>query len=81
MSFSDNAGAETLIPGNDIPLLLLTGPPSVTRHTTSSPSMLIDHQTDVAVVDQNPVTGQRILGQLLVGGRNPVVVARRSPRP
>ena len=36
---------------------------------------VIDHQTDVAVVDQNTVTGQRILGQLLVGGRHPVVVA------
>ena len=39
MSFSDMAGTETFIPGSDRPLLLLTGPPSVTVHTTSSPSM------------------------------------------
>ena len=38
MSFSDIAGTETLIPGSDSPLLLLTGPPSVTVHTTSLPS-------------------------------------------
>ena len=39
MSFSDSAGAETFMPGSDMPLLLLTGPPSVTVQTTSSPSM------------------------------------------
>ena len=38
MSFSDSAGTETFIPGNDMPLLLLTGPPSVTVQTTSLPS-------------------------------------------
>ena len=32
------AGTETFIPGNDRPLLLLTGPPSVTEQTTSDPS-------------------------------------------
>ena len=39
MSFSDSAGAETLMPGRDMPLLLLTLPPSVTEQTTSLPSM------------------------------------------
>ena len=39
MSFSDSAGAETFMPGSDMPLLLLTLPPSVTVQTTSSPSM------------------------------------------
>ena len=39
MSFSESAGIETLIPGMDRPLLLLTGPPSTTVHTTSLPSM------------------------------------------
>ena len=37
-SFSDIAGTETFIPGNDRPLLSLTGPPSVTLQTTSLPS-------------------------------------------
>ncbi len=39
-SFSDKPGADTFIPGSDIPLLSLTGPPSVTVQTTSSPSTL-----------------------------------------
>ncbi|SHZ44273.1 Uncharacterised protein [Mycobacteroides abscessus subsp. abscessus] len=39
MSFSERAGTETFMPGSDNPLLLLTGPPSVTRQTTSSPSI------------------------------------------
>ncbi len=39
MSFSDKAGADTFMPGNEIPLLLLTGPPSTTVQMTSSPSM------------------------------------------
>ncbi|SLH97934.1 Uncharacterised protein [Mycobacteroides abscessus subsp. abscessus] len=38
MSLSDSAGTETSMPGSDTPLLLDTGPPSVTRHTTSLPS-------------------------------------------
>ncbi|CKU69584.1 Uncharacterised protein [Mycobacterium tuberculosis] len=38
MSFSDRAGAVTFIPGNEMPLLSLTGPPSTTVQTTSSPS-------------------------------------------
>ena len=75
MSFSDSAGADTFMPGSDMPLLLLTGPPSVTVHTTSLPSMLLDDQPDVAVVDQHPVTGRGVLGQPLVGGRHPVVGA------
>ena len=32
-------GPSTFMPGSDMPLLLLTGPPSVTVHTTSLPSM------------------------------------------
>ena len=75
MSFSDSAGAETFMPGSDIPLLLLTGPPSVTRHTTSLPSMCSTTRADVAVVDQDPVSGGGILGQPLVGGGHPVVGA------
>ena len=75
MSFSDSAGTDTFMPGSDMPLLLLTGPPSVTVHTTSLPSMCLDDQADVAVVDQQPVAGRGILGQLLVGGRHPVVGA------
>ena len=39
MSFSDIAGTDTFMPGSDRPLLLLTGPPSVTVQTTSLPSM------------------------------------------
>ena len=38
-SFSDIAGTETFMPGNERPLLSLTGPPSVTRQTTSLPSI------------------------------------------
>ncbi|KAF0962563.1 hypothetical protein MLGJGCBP_04314 [Rhodococcus sp. T7] len=38
MSFSDNAGTDTFIPGSDTPLLFDTGPPSVTRQITSLPS-------------------------------------------
>ena len=37
-SLSDMAGTETFIPGSERPLLSLTGPPSVTRQTTSLPS-------------------------------------------
>ena len=32
MSFSLIAGTETFIPGSEMPLLLETGPPSVTAH-------------------------------------------------
>ena len=38
MSFSLKAGTEISMPGKETPLLLETGPPSVTRHTTSLPS-------------------------------------------
>ena len=38
MSFSDSAGTETFIPGSEMPLLLETGPPSVTVQCTSLPS-------------------------------------------
>ncbi len=38
MSLPDSAGTETLMPGSEMPLLLERGPPSVTEHTTSSPS-------------------------------------------
>ena len=61
MSFSDKAGADTFMPGSDMPLLLLTGPPSVTVQTTSLPSMLVDHQADLAVVDQHPVADRGVL--------------------
>ena len=59
MSFSDIAGTETFMPGSDRPLLLLTGPPSVTVHTTSLPSMCSTTRADVAVVHQQPVTRLR----------------------
>ena len=36
---------------------------------------LLDDQTDVAVVDQDPVSGFRVPGKLLVGRRHPVVGA------
>src|SRR5207302_6632618 len=36
---------------------------------------VLDHQTDVAVVDQHPVAGYGVLSQLLVRGRDAVVVA------
>src|ERR1700761_2519533 len=36
---------------------------------------VVDHQPDVAVVDQHPVAGYRVLGELLVGGGDPVVIA------
>src|SRR6202023_3325043 len=39
MSFSDSAGTDTFMPASDRPLLLETGPPSVTLHTTSSDSI------------------------------------------
>ena len=38
MSFSDIAGTDTFMPGSEMPLLLETGPPSVTAHSTSLPS-------------------------------------------
>ena len=38
LSFSLSAGTEMSIPGSETPLLLDTGPPSVTRQTTSLPS-------------------------------------------
>ena len=41
MSFSDIAGTETFMPGSEMPLLLLTGPPSVTSQTTSRPSTAV----------------------------------------
>ena len=73
MSLSDKGGADTFIPGSDMPLLLLTGPPSVTVQITSSPSMPATTSPMYAVVDQNPVTDDGVLGQPLVGGRHPVV--------
>jgi hypothetical protein len=39
MSFSDSAGTDTFMPGSEMPLLLLTGPPSVTVQITSFPSI------------------------------------------
>ena len=36
---------------------------------------MLDDQTDVAVVHQQPVAGSGVLGKLLVGGRHPVVGA------
>ena len=38
ITVDDVAGTDTFIPGSDRPLLSLTGPPSVTRQTTSLPS-------------------------------------------
>ena len=38
LSFSLSAGTEMSMPGSETPLLLDTGPPSVTRQTTSLPS-------------------------------------------
>ena len=54
-SLSDMAGTETFIPGSERPLLSLTGPPSVTRQTTSLPSTATTRRPDLAVVDQQPV--------------------------
>ena len=36
---------------------------------------VLDDQTDVAVVDQQPVSRRGVVGELLVGGRHPVVGA------
>ena len=80
MSFSDIAGTETFMPGSDRPLLLLTLPPSVTMQTTSLPSISLDDQADVAVVDEQAVPRRGVLGQFLVGGRHPVVGALDSRR-
>ena len=81
MSFSDIAGTDTFMPGSDSPLLLLTGPPSVTVQTTSSPSTMLDHQADLAVVDQQPVTGLRVLGQLACRWSTPGRGCPHSRRP
>src|SRR6202000_2380542 len=35
----------------------------------------VDDESDLAVVDQDPIAGDGVLGKLLVGGRYPVVAA------
>ena len=55
-----------------MPLLLDTGPPSVTVQCTSLPSTPVDDQADLAVVDQQPVAGAGVLGEAVVGGGHPV---------
>ena len=75
MSFSLIAGTETFIPGSEMPLLLDTGPPSVTEQVTSLSGDLGDDQTDLAVVDQQPVAGAGVLRQPGVGGGHPFLGA------
>ena len=76
MSFSDIAGTDTFMPGSERPLLSLTGPPSVTRQTTSHALDGGDAQADLAVVDEQPVVGAGVVGEALVGGGDAVVGAR-----
>ena len=78
MSFSDIAGTDTFMPGSEMPLLLETGPPSVTEQMHVVALDLGDHQADLAVVDQQPVAGPGVVGQTLVGGGDPVVVPTMS---
>ena len=80
MSLSDIAGTDTFIPGRDSPLLLDTGPPSVTVQSTSLPVDPGDDQADLAVVDQQPVAWPGIVGEVPVGGGHPVPGARRRRR-
>ena len=75
MSFSDSAGTDTFMPGSEMPLLLLTGPPSVTVQTHVVAVDAVDDEADLAVVDEQPVAGLGVVGELLVGGRHPVVGA------
>ena len=75
MSFSDNAGTETFMPGSDRPLLLLTGPPSVTVQTTSLPSMCSTTRPTLPSSTSSRSPGRGVVGELLVGGRHPVVGA------
>ena len=73
-SFSDIAGTLTDTPGSDRPLLLLTGPPSVTSQTTSVPfSISTATKPDVAVVDEQAIARAHVGGQVLVRRRDPVV--------
>ena len=74
-SFSVIAGTETFMPGSERPLLSLTGPPSMTRQTTSRPSTAVTRSADLAVVDQQAVVDAGVVGQALVGGRDAVVGA------
>ena len=65
MSFSDSAGTETATPGRLIPLWLLTLPPTSTSVRTSVSSTTLT-QPDLAVVDEDRVTGMHVAGQPLV---------------
>ena len=55
-----------------------TGPPSMTSQTTSVPLDLDHDQRDVAVVDEQPVAGRDVVGEVLVGGGHPVAVPATS---
>ena len=52
------------MPGMDRPLLLLTGPPSVTVHHVVAVDVL-DDDRHLAVVHEHPVAGPGIVSQLL----------------
>ena len=80
LSLSDSAGTLTATPGRLIPLLLLTGPPSITRVRTRG-TVDLDHlELDLAVIDQDGVAGVAVTGQALVGGAALGHVARGCPR-
>ena len=75
MSLSDRAGTDTFIPGSDTPLLLLTGPPSVTRHTTSLPSTSVTTSPILPSSTSNRSPGVASSASCFVGGRHPIVGA------
>ena len=68
-------GTETFMPGSDMPLLLLTVPPSVTVQTTSLPSMCSTTRPTLPSSTSSRSPGVASCGEPLVGGGDPVVGA------
>ena len=75
-SFSDIAGTLTSTPGQGQALVVADD--AALGDVADDVGAVLDpdrDQGDVAVVDQQPVAGTHVVGQLLVGGRHPVVGA------
>ena len=68
LSLSDSAGTLTATPGRLMPLLLLTGPPSITRVRTRGPSTSITSSLTLPSSTSTVSPGIAVTGQALVGG-------------
>ena len=75
MSFSLIAGTETFIPGSEMPLLLDTGPPSVTAQSTSLPVTWVTTRPTLPSSISSRSPGRASLRQAGVGGGDPFLDA------